>query len=83
MDDKALLGNDPVKQQWKDSDHCYAVAQYTGVNKGVEDVGYIMSSKSIVITVVRAVTSSDNRVVTECSTSSDNSIVSQCSSVPL
>jgi hypothetical protein len=38
MDDEALLGNDPVKQQCKGSNHCYAMAQYTGVNNGVEDV---------------------------------------------
>jgi hypothetical protein len=38
MDDEALLGNDPVKQQWNGSDHCYAMAHYTGVNNGVEDV---------------------------------------------
>jgi hypothetical protein len=37
VDDKALLSNDPVKQQWKGSDHCYAMAQFTGVNNGVED----------------------------------------------
>jgi hypothetical protein len=29
VDDKALLGNDPVKQQWKGSNRCYAVTQYT------------------------------------------------------
>jgi hypothetical protein len=38
VDDKALLGNDSVKQQWKRSDRCYAVAQYTRVNNGGEDV---------------------------------------------
>jgi hypothetical protein len=38
MDDEALLGNDPVKQQWNGSNRCYAVAQYTGVNNGIEDV---------------------------------------------
>jgi hypothetical protein len=38
VDDKAMLSNDPVKQQWKGSDRCYAMAQYTGVNNGVEDV---------------------------------------------
>jgi hypothetical protein len=38
VDDEALLGNDPVTQQWKGSDRCYATAQYTGVNNGVEDV---------------------------------------------
>jgi hypothetical protein len=37
VDDKALLGNDAVKQQWKGSDCFYAIAQYTGVNNGVED----------------------------------------------
>jgi hypothetical protein len=53
MDDKALLGNDPVKQQWKGSDHCYVMAQYAGVNNGVQDVfygwcgGYIMSMKPV------------------------------------
>jgi hypothetical protein len=38
VDDKALLGNDPVKQQWKGSNRCYAMAQHTGVNNGVKDV---------------------------------------------
>jgi hypothetical protein len=38
VDDKALLGNDSVKQQWKRSDRCYAMTQYTGVNSGGEDV---------------------------------------------
>jgi hypothetical protein len=38
VDDEELLGNDPVTQQWKGSDRCYAMAQYTGVNNGVEDV---------------------------------------------
>jgi hypothetical protein len=53
VDDKALLGNDSVKQQWKDSDRCYAITQYTGVNNGVEDVfcgrcgGYITSMKPV------------------------------------
>jgi hypothetical protein len=49
--DGALLGNDPVTQQWKGSDRCYAMAQYTGDNNGVEDVfcgrcsGYITSAE--------------------------------------
>jgi hypothetical protein len=49
VDDEAFLGNDPVTQQWKGSDHCYTMAQYTGANNGVEDVfcgrcgGYIRS----------------------------------------
>jgi hypothetical protein len=34
VDDKALLGNDSVKQQWKRSDCCYAMTQYTHVNNG-------------------------------------------------
>jgi hypothetical protein len=34
VDDEA--DNDPVKQQWKGSDRCYAMAQYTDVNNGVE-----------------------------------------------
>jgi hypothetical protein len=38
VDDKALLGNDSVKQQWKRSDRCYAMARYTDVNNGGEDV---------------------------------------------
>jgi hypothetical protein len=52
VDDEALLGDDPVMQQWKGSDHCYAVAQYTGANNGIEDVfcgwcgGYITSDNS-------------------------------------
>jgi hypothetical protein len=37
-DDKALLGNDSVRQQWKCSDRCYAIAQYTHVNNGGENV---------------------------------------------
>jgi hypothetical protein len=52
VDDEALLGNDPVTQQWKGSDRCYAMAQYTGANNGVEDIfcgqcgGYITSNNS-------------------------------------
>jgi hypothetical protein len=38
VDDKALLGNDSVKQQWKRSDSCYAKTQYKRVNNGGEDV---------------------------------------------
>jgi hypothetical protein len=38
VDDKGLLGKDPIKQQWKGSDRCYAMAQYTDVNNGDEDV---------------------------------------------
>jgi hypothetical protein len=38
VDDKALLGNDSVEQQWKHSDRCYAMAQYTRVNNGGKDV---------------------------------------------
>jgi hypothetical protein len=38
VDDKELLGNDSVKQQWKRSDRCYAMTQYTRVNNGGEDV---------------------------------------------
>jgi hypothetical protein len=38
VDEKALLGNDLVKQQWKRSDRCYAMTQYTHVNNGGEDV---------------------------------------------
>jgi hypothetical protein len=56
VDDEALLGNEPVMQQWKGSDRCCAVAQYTGANNGVEDAfcgrcgGYIT-----VTTIVRTV----------------------------
>jgi uncharacterized protein with von Willebrand factor type A (vWA) domain len=38
VDDKALLGNDSVKKQWKRSDRCYAMTQDTHVNNGGEDV---------------------------------------------
>jgi hypothetical protein len=38
VDDEPLLDNDPVKQHWKGSDRCCAMAQYTGVNNVVEDV---------------------------------------------
>jgi hypothetical protein len=38
VDDKALLGNDSIKQQWKSSNRCYAMTQYTHVNNGDEDV---------------------------------------------
>jgi hypothetical protein len=44
MDDEALLGNDPVKQQWMGSDRHYAMAQYTGVDNGVEDVFCVVSA---------------------------------------
>jgi hypothetical protein len=38
VDDKALLGNDSVKQQWKLSNRCHSMTQYTHVNNGDEDV---------------------------------------------
>jgi hypothetical protein len=38
VDNKALLGDDPVTQQWKGSDRCYAMTQYPGDNSGDEDV---------------------------------------------
>jgi hypothetical protein len=38
VDDKALLGNDSVKEQWNRSDRYYAMTQYTHVNNGGEDV---------------------------------------------
>jgi hypothetical protein len=38
VDDEALLGNDPVMQQWKGGNCCYAMAQYRGVNNGLKDV---------------------------------------------
>jgi hypothetical protein len=49
VDDEALLGNDPVKQQWKGSDRCYAMAmvQYTGVDNGVEDVFCVVGAAII------------------------------------
>jgi hypothetical protein len=47
VDDEALIGNDPVKQQWKGSYRCYAMAQYTGVNNGVEDVFYVVGAAVI------------------------------------
>jgi hypothetical protein len=53
VNDKALLGNDSVNQQWKRSDRCYAMTHYTLVNNGGEDVfcgrcgGYITSMKPV------------------------------------
>jgi hypothetical protein len=44
VDDEALLGNDPVKQQWKGSDRCYAMTQYTHVNNGDEDVFSVVAA---------------------------------------
>jgi hypothetical protein len=38
VDDKALLGNDSVEQQWNHSDRCYAITQYICVNNGGEYV---------------------------------------------
>jgi hypothetical protein len=38
VDDKALLGNDPVKQQWKRSDRCYVMTQYIRFNNEGKDV---------------------------------------------
>jgi hypothetical protein len=69
VDDEALLSNDSVKQQWKDSDRCYAMAQYIGVSNGVEDVfcgrcgGYITSMKPV--------TGQKNRQVSQCSSVPD------------
>jgi hypothetical protein len=50
VDDKSLLSNDPVKQQWKRSDRCYAMAQYTHVNNGDEDVFSVVGA--VVISLV-------------------------------
>jgi hypothetical protein len=47
MDDETLLGNGPVNQQWKGSGCCYAMAQYTGVNNGVEDVYCVVGAAVI------------------------------------
>jgi hypothetical protein len=44
VDDKALLGNDSVKQQLNRSDRCYAMAQYTHVNNGGEHVFYVVGA---------------------------------------
>jgi hypothetical protein len=70
-----LLGNDPVKQQWKGSDRYYAMAQYIGVNNGVEDVfcdrcgGYITSMKPVTEQSsdknINSSNNSSNRVTTE------------------
>jgi hypothetical protein len=46
MDEKALLDNDPVKQQWKRSDSCYAMTQYTYVNNG-DDVFCVVGAVAI------------------------------------
>jgi hypothetical protein len=37
-DNKALLGNESVKQQWNRSDRFYEMTQYSYVNNGGEDV---------------------------------------------
>jgi hypothetical protein len=50
VDDKALLGNDSVKQQWKRSDSCYAMTQYTGVKNGGEYVFCVVGA--VVISLV-------------------------------
>jgi hypothetical protein len=48
-----LPSNDPVKQQWKRRDRCYAMTWYTHVNNGGENVfcgrcgGYITSMKPL------------------------------------
>jgi hypothetical protein len=46
---KALLGNNPVKQQWKRSDRCYAMTHYTRIHNGGEDdfcvVGAVVISR--------------------------------------
>jgi hypothetical protein len=47
VDDEALLGNDTVKQYKKGSDHCYAMARYTGVNNGVKDVFFVVGAAVI------------------------------------
>jgi hypothetical protein len=47
-----LLGNDPVKQQWKGSDRCYAMTQYTRVNNEDEDVFCVVGE--VVVTTVES-----------------------------
>jgi hypothetical protein len=59
VDDKALLGNDPVKQQWKRSDRCYAMTHYTHVNNGDEDIFSVVGA-----VVISRVLSSNNRETT-------------------
>jgi hypothetical protein len=70
VDDKALLGNDPVKQQWKRSNRCYAMTQYTHVNNGDEDVFFVVGA--VLYHEYEASStkqSSDNKVTTEKSAS--------------
>jgi hypothetical protein len=60
VDDKSLLGNDSVKQQWKHNDHCYAMTQYTGVNNGGEDVFCVVSAVVILRVLSQFQQQSDN-----------------------
>jgi hypothetical protein len=64
VDDKTLLGNDPVKQQWKGGNRCQAMAQYTGVNNGVKDVFCVVGAVVISRVWSQLRNSSDNRTVT-------------------
>jgi hypothetical protein len=60
VDDKALLGNDPVKQQWKRRDRCNAMTQYTHVKNADEDVFYVVGA----VVISRVWSQLQNRVVT-------------------
>jgi hypothetical protein len=70
MDDKALLGNNSVKQQWKRSDSRYAMTQYTCVNTGDEDVFCVVGA----VVISRVWSQLQNRVTIEKSAS-----LSECS----
>jgi hypothetical protein len=62
VDNKALLGNDSVKQQWKRIDRCHATTEYTGVNNGGEDVFPVVDAvviSRIVTTVVTTVVTTE------------------------
>jgi hypothetical protein len=57
VDDKASLGNGPVKQHWKSSECCYAMTQYTHINNGDEDLFCVVGA-----VVISRVWSQFNRI---------------------
>jgi hypothetical protein len=72
VDDEVLLGNDSVKQHWKGSDRCYAMAQYTALNNGVKDVFCVAGAAVI----QQSDNSSENSAVqksSECRTVTEHS----------
>jgi hypothetical protein len=72
VNDKALLGNDSVKQQWKRSDRCYAMTQCTHINNGGEDVFYVVGA----VVISQVVATEKSASLTHCVYSKTETVIS-------